>query len=199
MLTVLFREIFPSKYARSDPEAVWLRLVKAVTASVQPESGRIVYAGPDFPHPIRFRSSKEGPDHIVQSEWLDRLWPNAKIWSGSKPVCRNHRGRFVAGRNRPTTSFPLSDSAAFVLSSRGVARSPPLCWVHDRYTPPTLRAVCKIHYNLSAGCMTDPIQYIQPLSRLHDRYIRPTLRAVCRIQYTLVHKEIRISRTVLYL
>jgi len=27
------------------------------------------------------------------------------IWSGSKLVCRNHRARFLAGRNRPATSF----------------------------------------------------------------------------------------------
>ena len=106
MLTVLFQEIFPSKHARSDPEAFWLRLVKAVTASVQPESGRIVYAGPDFPHSIRLRSSKEGPDHIVQN----RPGSDLDGWSGFGqtqksgleasrcagiigPVC----GRFVAG------------------------------------------------------------------------------------------------------
>ena len=145
MLTVLFREIFPSKHARSDPEAVWLRLVKAVTASVQPESGRIVYAGPNFPHPIRFRSSKEGPDHIVQNRPGSDLngWTGfgqtqksgleasrcagiigAGLWQDATgpppvshfPVCgrtqpAHHQFptfRFMAGRNRPTTSFPLS-------------------------------------------------------------------------------------------
>ena len=44
-------------------------------------------------------------------------WPGqglAKcIWSGSKLVCRNHRAWFLAGRNWPATSFPLSDSVAF--------------------------------------------------------------------------------------
>ena len=38
-------------------------------------------------------------------------WPGQglakRIWSGSKPVCRNHLARFLAGRNRPATSFPL--------------------------------------------------------------------------------------------
>ena len=56
----------------------------AITASVQPESGRIVYAGSDFPHPFQLRFSKEGLDHIVQNRPrsdLDglavRFWPNA--------------------------------------------------------------------------------------------------------------------------
>ena len=57
----------PSKHAGSDPEAFWLRLVTAVTASVQPELGRRVYAGSDFPHPFQFRFLfKEGMDRIVQ-------------------------------------------------------------------------------------------------------------------------------------
>ena len=54
----------------------------AITASVQPESGRIVYAGPDFPHPFQLRFSKEGMDHIAQNrsesdlDGLVRVWPN---------------------------------------------------------------------------------------------------------------------------
>ena len=71
----------PRKHAGSDPEAFWLRPVKAVTASVRSESGRIVSAGSDFPHPIQFRFSKEGMDHIVWNRsWSDlggRVWPNA--------------------------------------------------------------------------------------------------------------------------
>ena len=43
----------PSQHAGSDPEAFWLRPGVAITASVQPESGRIVYARSDFPHPFR--------------------------------------------------------------------------------------------------------------------------------------------------
>ena len=55
----------------------------AITASMQPESGQIVYARSDFPHLIRFLSSKEGPDHIVQNQsgsdldYLVRFWPIA--------------------------------------------------------------------------------------------------------------------------
>ena len=40
---------------------------------VQTELGRIVYAGSSRPHPIRFRSSKEGPDHIVKTD-QDAIW-----------------------------------------------------------------------------------------------------------------------------
>ena len=60
-------EAGPSKHAGSESEAFWLRPVMAITAIVQSESGRIIYnyAGSDFPHPTRFRSSKEGPDRIV--------------------------------------------------------------------------------------------------------------------------------------
>ena len=46
---------------------IWLQPVMAAVANVQLESGRIVYAGSDFQHPIQFCSSKEGPDHIVQN------------------------------------------------------------------------------------------------------------------------------------
>ena len=44
----------PSKHAGSDPEAFWLRPVMAVTASVQPESGRILSARSDLLHSIQF-------------------------------------------------------------------------------------------------------------------------------------------------
>ena len=73
----------PSKHAGSDQEAFRLQSVMAVTASVQPESGRIVYAGSDFPHPFQFRFSKQGMDHFVQNRpspdlaGLVRVWPNA--------------------------------------------------------------------------------------------------------------------------
>ena len=57
--------------------------VTAIAASVQPKSARIILdAGSDFPHPIQFRFSKEGMDHIVQNrpgsdlDGLIRVWPN---------------------------------------------------------------------------------------------------------------------------
>ena len=73
----LFVVQIPSKHAGSNLEAFWLRPIVAITASVQPESA--------FLNPIQFRSSKEGPNHIVQN-WpissLDgwaRFWPNMSV------------------------------------------------------------------------------------------------------------------------
>ena len=85
----IFRQ-FPSKHAGSDPEEFWLRPGIAITASVQPESGRIVYTRSDFPHPFQFRFSEEGMDHTVQDragsslDGLVKVWPNldglVKVW-----------------------------------------------------------------------------------------------------------------------
>ena len=106
-------QLLPSKHAGSDPEAFWLWPVMTITASVQPASARMVYARSDFPHPFMFRFSKEGMESYCTKPTRVRSgWPGQNlakhIWSGSKPVCRNHRARFLAGRNRPATSFPLS-------------------------------------------------------------------------------------------
>ena len=85
----IFRQ-FPSKHAGSDPEEFWLRLVVAITASVQPESARIVYATSDFPHPFQFRFSEEGMDHTVQDRpgsylnGLVSVWPNASGLEASR-------------------------------------------------------------------------------------------------------------------
>ena len=73
----------PSKHAGSDPEAFWLGPVMAITASVQPESGRVVYAGSDFALPFQFRFSKEGMGHTVQNRpesYLDGL---VRVWLNS--------------------------------------------------------------------------------------------------------------------
>ena len=62
-------------------------------ASMQPESGRIIYPGSNFPHPFQFHFSKEGKGHIVQNrpgsdlDGLVRVWPNmfsleASWWAG---------------------------------------------------------------------------------------------------------------------
>ena len=50
----------------------------AIVANKQPELGRILYAGSNFPHPIQFCPSKEGPDHSVRNG-LDLIW---MAWSG---------------------------------------------------------------------------------------------------------------------
>ena len=72
----------PSKHAWSDPEAFWLRPVMAITANVQPESGRIVYARSNLQHTFQFHFSKEAINHIVQNgprsdrDDLVRVWQN---------------------------------------------------------------------------------------------------------------------------
>ena len=73
----------PSKYAGSDPEAFWLWPVMAITASLQPESGRIVYAGSDFPDPLHFRFSEESMDRTVQNRSRSDLDGLAKVWLNS--------------------------------------------------------------------------------------------------------------------
>ena len=50
----------------------------AVTANLQPESGRIVYAGSDFPHPFQFRL----PPAQNRSGWSGQALAK-RIWSGS--------------------------------------------------------------------------------------------------------------------
>ena len=72
-----------SKHAGSDPEASGFWPVMTITASMQPDSGQIVYARSDFPHPFQLHFSKEGMDHTVQNrpgsdlDGLVRVWPNA--------------------------------------------------------------------------------------------------------------------------
>ena len=108
-----------SKHAGSDPEVFRLRPVMANTASVQPESGRIVYAGSDFPHPFQLRFSKEGVDHLVQNrpgsdlDGLVRVWPNASGLEASwcagiiglgfwqEPTARNQFPTFRLGFAHP--------------------------------------------------------------------------------------------------
>ena len=97
-----------SKHAGSEPEAFWLRRVMAITASVQPESGRMVHTGTDFPHPIRFLSSKEGQDHLVENrpgsdlDGLVRFGPNASGPEASRGVriMRPGSGKAQPARNQ---------------------------------------------------------------------------------------------------
>ena len=71
-----------SKHAKSNSEVFWLQSVIAITASMQPELGRIIYAGSKFLHLIQFRSAKEGLCHSVENQpgsnldGLVRFWPN---------------------------------------------------------------------------------------------------------------------------
>ena len=98
-----------SKHAGSDPEAFWSRPVMAITASVQPGSGRILYAGSGFPHPLQFRFYKEGMGDAVQNRPGSDLDGLARVWlhsTGLKGLlCRIHLARFLQ-----VTTGPLSVS-----------------------------------------------------------------------------------------
>ena len=64
-----------------------------ITVSVQADSDRIIYAGPDFLCLLWFCSFKEGLDHIVQNwprsdlDGLVKFWPNASDLE--KSLCEN--------------------------------------------------------------------------------------------------------------
>ena len=68
----------------------------AITASVEPESGRIVYAGSDFPIPIRFRffvfcfSPKKAQTLLCKTD------PDL-IWMALSGFSQTHRVRKQAG------------------------------------------------------------------------------------------------------
>ena len=69
----------------------------AISANLQPESGRIVYAGSDFPHPFQIRFSKEGMDHIVQNRPGFDLNGLVTVWSNASGL----EGSWCAGISRP--------------------------------------------------------------------------------------------------
>ena len=107
----------PSKHAGSNPEAFWLWPIMAVTASV-------AKTGPGRLCQIRLSASISAPfsqrrhgSYCAKPTRIQYGRPGqglAKhIWSGSKLVCKNHLARFLAGRNRPASSFPLSDSVPY--------------------------------------------------------------------------------------
>ena len=113
----------PSKHARSDLEAFWLRPVMAIMASRLPESGWIVYVGSNFPHSFQLHFSKEGMDHIVQNrpgsdlDGLVRVSPDASGLEASWCV-----GIIWPGVWQDTTSLlPVSDFQTQFRSSTDVS------------------------------------------------------------------------------
>ena len=95
-----------------------------VTASYGHYGQRAAKIGPDrvyrIPLPVSdsvpFFQRRHGP-YCAKPTRIRSGWPDQglakRIWSRSKPVCRNHLARLLAGRNRPATGFPLSDSVPF--------------------------------------------------------------------------------------
>ena len=125
--------IMASKHAWPNSEALWSRPLMVIMASSSwhnqalnfSESGfkffRIrldcIYAGSNFLHLIWFRPFKKGPDYIVQNR-QNPIW---MAWSGfgqmhvvwKQVSVQESLGLVLAECYRPSTSFPLSDSAAF--------------------------------------------------------------------------------------
>ena len=91
-------------------------LVMAVMASMQPESGWIIYARSGFPHLIQFRSSKKARIILYKTS-PDPIW---MAWAGFGQVhlvrkqagVQESSGLILAEHKQPATSFPLSDSVA---------------------------------------------------------------------------------------
>ena len=85
--------------------------------SMQPESVRLSTSVS-----VPFFQRRHG-SYCAKPTRIRSGWPGQglakRIWSGSKLVCRNHLARFLAGRNRPTTSFPLSDAVPFFYGRPG--------------------------------------------------------------------------------
>ena len=100
--------------------------------SKQPESAWIVYAGSNFPDPIRFCSSKDGLDPIVRTlpgsslDGLFRFWPNASGPEASwcARIIAPSSGRAETARYQ----FPLSDSVIFFHRQPGSYYAKP-AWV----------------------------------------------------------------------
>ena len=95
-----------SSQLTSDSEAACLRPDMAITASVQPESGRIVSARSDFRH-LSWFQRRPGPIWMAWSGLgqTHLAWKQAGVQESSDPN--------MVERNRNATSLSLSDSAAF--------------------------------------------------------------------------------------
>ena len=66
-----------------------------------------------FPKKARIILRKTDPGPIWTAWHWSGFSQKHLVWSGSKPMCRNHRAQFLAGRNRSASSFPLSDPVIF--------------------------------------------------------------------------------------
>ena len=136
-----------------------LRPVMAITASVQPESGRIVYAGSDFPHPFPFYFSKEGMDHIAQNRpgsdldgwWgfgqIHLVWNQAGVQESSDPVSGRTQSAsyqfstfWLSSVHPQTTRIILCAKPARIRFSSGW-----LCQVLTKRTWSGSKPMCKNH------------------------------------------------------
>ena len=155
LLVCVFEVVYmSSKDAGSDPEAFWLRLVMPITASVQPESDRIVYAGSDFLHPVRFHSCKASPDHIAQNrsgsdpDGLVRFWPNGSGPEASRCARIIGPGSAAARYQFPTFRLGcilLQTARIVILYKTSLGNSLVEC-IRTKRTRSGNKPVCKNHW-----------------------------------------------------
>ena len=166
-MCTIHSQCIPSKHAGSGPEAffitasyshygqLWpLRPVIAITASVQPESARVVYfARSDSPHPFQFRFFQRRHGlYCAKPARIRSSWPGQ---GASRCAGKDQRGP-VSGRTQPTRKqFPtfrlgsvLSQTSWIILCKT----SPyPIFVLADcvRFAPngsgPEAKPVCKDH------------------------------------------------------
>ena len=120
---IRFSSIPPKKawitLCKTGPDLIWMAWsgFGRKPDRIWPQAGWIVYARSDFLHLIQYCSSEEGLDHVVQNwprsdlDGLGRFWPNTSGPETSR--CVRSPGLVLVEHNRPTTSFPLSNSIAF--------------------------------------------------------------------------------------
>ena len=155
----------------------------AITASVQPESGRIVYAGSDYPHPFHLHFSKEGMGHIVRDQpksgldglvrvWAKRIWPEAILCAGiigpgfwqdaTGPLPVSHfQARFRSPTDVPDNIVQNQPGSDLVLS--GFGQTDPVrkqAGVQETSGPLLANASKPIR----TGCESDPACLLQRLA-----------------------------------
>ena len=110
-------------YPVNMPDTIWKRFF--FTVSYGHYVQRAARIGPDRICQIKLPASVSAPFfqrrhglYCVKPTRIRCGWPGEvlarRIWSGSKPVRRNHQAQVLAGRNWSTTSFPLLDSVPVI-------------------------------------------------------------------------------------
>ena len=97
------------------PYPIWKHFVYGqLAARIRPDHICLIQlsASDSVPFFQRWHGSYCAKPTQIQSGWPGQGLAKC-MWSGSKPVCRNHWAWFMAGYNWPATSLPLSDSVAF--------------------------------------------------------------------------------------
>ena len=149
-----------------------------VTASVQPESGRIAYVRSNFPDLFQFRFSTEGMAHIEKNrprsdlDGLVRVWPNASgleaswcagiispgFWqdaTGPLPVPTFRLGSVLPQTSRIILCKTSPDPIQFWLTVSGFSQTDPVrkqASVQESSGP----LLANVSQPIQTGCESDP-------------------------------------------